>query len=116
MTDAPMGKVMLRDQQGHYLCGDRNNRFFSQNRLEAAMLDFYHDGINEEVDRLWREEHRRCTIISVDPPDRFELCDRCGCRVMPVKALFTGEHFLCPDCAYFWNRRRPSSQGHGQTD
>ena len=115
MADHPMGKVILCDEQGAYLCGELNGRFFGRNRLDAAILDHDRDNVENEVDRLWREERRRCIVISVDPPDRYELCDGCRCRVMPVKAFFTGDLFLCPECTYYWSRARlPGPRSNGQ--
>jgi len=99
MKESPMGKVILRDQRGEYLCGTVREPLYSRNPSDATVFDYFQDNVQAEVQRIWKEENRIFSPIRVDPPDPFELCDRCGCRVMPVKTVFTGSTFLCPNCA-----------------
>ena len=99
MKESPMGKVILRDQKGEYLCGTVRDPLYSRNPADATVFDYFGDNVQAEVQRIWKEENRIFSPIRVDPPDPFELCDRCGCRVMPVKTIFTGGKFLCPTCA-----------------
>jgi predicted RNA-binding Zn-ribbon protein involved in translation (DUF1610 family) len=114
MFDRPMGTVILRDQEGSYLCGPAHERFFSRDRAEASILDYYQDRVSDEMDRLWHEKRRVFSIIGVDPPDPYEVCDRCGTRVMPTKTFFTGTTYLCPDCALVRERAKLNSRVNGE--
>lgn len=98
MNEPPMGKVILRDQKGDYLCGTVREPLFSPNWADATVFDYFQDNVQAEVQRFMQEENRIFSPIRADPPDPFELCDRCRCRVMPTRIHFTGSAFLCEKC------------------
>ena len=95
----PYGKSDPPRSKGGVPCGTYDDPMFSRNQADATVFDYFQDNVQAEVQRFWKEQNRIFSPIRVDPPDPFELCDRCGCRVMPVKAIFTGKAFLCPNCA-----------------
>jgi len=91
-------KVYIRSQNGAYLTGAGKDWEFTGDRRKAAVFDYVHDRIGEQLEGLRRDQGIFLVIEKVDPKDIHESCDECEQLVAPSKAFFDGRKFLCADC------------------
>ena len=98
MNDPHAIKVVLRTLDGMYLAGHQQEWLFTEMASEATVFNYVGDHIPEQLDKLEREHGLVLLPVPVDPHERYEVCDRCGRRVMSFKVFFDGQQYLCPDC------------------
>lgn len=91
-------KVVLRDLDGRYLAGHTGAWNFVDDPRTARVFDYVRDRISEQLEALEYQHGLVLTAVTLDPRDRYEICDRCGTRVMSVRTFFDGTEYLCPDC------------------
>jgi len=90
--------VVLRDGYGRYLAGQRDMWTFTEDLSQAKVFDFIRDHISEQVEILRRDHGLELSIVSIDPVERYEVCDFCGHRTMPYSTYFDGKNYFCRDC------------------
>jgi len=91
-------KVYIRAQDGAYLTGAGAEWEFTVDRRKAAVFDYVHDRIAEQLEGLRRDQGIALVVERVDPKEIHESCDQCEQLVAPAKAFFDGRKFLCGDC------------------
>ena len=91
-------KVLLRSLDGKYLAGHRGAWTFAEDRKDAHVFDYVADRIPEQLEALECRHGLVLTAVALDPRDRYEVCDRCGRKMMSLKTFFDGNHYLCLDC------------------
>jgi hypothetical protein len=98
MNDAAVVKVLIVNEEGHYLAGTATHWEFTEDRTRARVFDYDRDHVAEQI-RLVRKAHGTVWVaVRLDPSEAFEFCDWCGCRMTAWRAFFDGRQFLCPDC------------------
>ena len=91
-------KVLIVNDDGHYLAGTASEMEFTDDRSKAKVFDFHADRVQERIE-LVRKAHGQVWIaLKIDPREVYEFCDRCGCRMRSFRAFYDGTQFLCGDC------------------
>jgi hypothetical protein len=99
MNEAHAIKVILRNAAGLYLAGTLEDRELTDDRAKARVLDYVSDGVRELLQSMNQSGGSTWVAVRLDPREAYEVCDRCGRRVMSFKAVFDGSRFLCADCS-----------------
>jgi hypothetical protein len=92
-------KVILRNQEGNYLAGDFEHGEFTDDRAKARVFDYVQDRVREQLDSMRAARGSAWVAVRLDPREAYEICDRCGRRVMSFRALFDGARYLCDECS-----------------
>lgn len=90
--------VVLCDEAGRYLSGHRNQWSFTTDFSQARVFDFVRDRIAEQIEALRTQKGLALSVISIDPLERYEICDVCGRRDMPYGIFFDGSKYVCSGC------------------
>ena len=91
-------KVLIVNDDGHYLAGTASEMEFTDDRSKAKVFDFHADRVQERIE-LVRKAHGQVWIaLKIDPREVYEYCDRCGCRMLAFNTFFDGQRFLCAEC------------------
>jgi hypothetical protein len=91
-------KVLIVNEDGHYLTGTATHWEFTDERQRARVFDYVQDQVREQLE-LVRKAHGAVWIaVRLDPREAYEFCDRCGTRMVAFRAFFDGQKFFCPDC------------------
>jgi hypothetical protein len=90
--------VVLRDDQGRYLAGRRQEWAFTADSRNACVFDYVRDRIPEQLESLRTQFGIVLIPIPVESAERYEVCDRCGRRALPFRVFFDGRQYLCAEC------------------
>ena len=98
INDREAGKVLIVNDDGHYLAGTCTDWEFTDDRSKATVFDYLDDRVAEKIE-LVRKAHGRVWIaVKLDPREVYEFCDQCGQRARAFRTVFDGRRFLCADC------------------
>lgn len=98
MQEPHVIKVVLRDLNGRYLAGHAGAWKFVEDPRTAYVFDYVRDRIPEQLEALEYQHGLVLNTVTLDPRDRYEICDHCGTRLMSVRTFFDGAEYLCPEC------------------
>jgi hypothetical protein len=91
-------KVLIVNEDGHYLSGTALQWEFTNERCRARVFDYSDDRVAQQIE-LVKKVHGMVWIAGkLDPREAFEFCDRCGGRMVAPRAYFDGLQFLCGEC------------------
>ena len=90
--------VLIRNAAGLYLATSGPDFVFTPNPAQAHVFDFIQDDVAARVESARALLAEGWTVVRADPRAGFEVCDRCGRRVMAFKAVFDGRGFRCAEC------------------
>jgi hypothetical protein len=98
MNDSPPIKVLIVNENGHYLAGTANEWGFTEERWRARIFDYWQDHIPEMLSLVKNAQHMVWIAVKLDATEAYEFCDRCGCRMTTLASFFNGMEFLCISC------------------
>ncbi len=98
MNDPLCIRVVIRNEDGAYLAGGPDGWEFTQDRSKARVFDYLRDRVAEQLSLIEEADGKSWVAVRLDPREAYEVCDRCGARVMSFKAYFDGKEFFCPAC------------------
>ena len=91
-------KVLIVNEEGHYLSGTALQWEFTGERYRARVFDYAGDRVAEQIELVKRAHGMVWIAVKLDPREAFEFCDLCGSRMVAPRAYFDGTQFLCKDC------------------
>ena len=98
MSETAPIKVLIINEHGQYLTGTGTHWEFTDERQRAKVFDYAADHVEDQL-RIVRRAHGLVwSAVRLDPREAYEFCDRCGTRIMAVRAFFDGQQFLCREC------------------
>ncbi len=98
MQDAWGIRVLIQNEAGEYLTGGPTDWHFTNDRERATVFDYLRDAVPEQLDSIRRTQNRDWKAVRLDPREVYEVCDRCGCRMMAMTVFFDGTQYLCQEC------------------
>ncbi len=99
MTDeSEVIKVLIVNDEGQYLAGTATYWEFTDDRTRARVFDYLGDHVAEQIELVRRVHGLVWIAVRLDPSEAFEFCDRCGARVVNIRAWFDGKNFFCSEC------------------
>ena len=98
MNDPAPVKVLIVNELGQYLTGTAAHWEFTEDRIRAKVFDYDGDHVADQLKIVRRVYGSVWIAVKLDPSEAYEFCDRCGSRVMAIKAYFDGRQFLCRQC------------------
>ncbi len=103
-------KVLIRNEDGLYLAGDARHWEFTSDRERARVFDYLRDRVAEQLDLIQNAYGSAWAAVRADPREAYEVCDRCGRRIVSFKTFFDGKQFLCAEC------HRAAAGAEGRTE
>lgn len=98
MSESETIKVLIVNEEGHYLAGTAMHWEFTEDRCRARVFDYQQDQVAEQI-RLVRNVYGKVWVaVRLAPREAYEFCDRCGARMLSFNAFFDGKQFLCRHC------------------
>jgi hypothetical protein len=94
MNDPHAIRVLLRSAEGKYLAGPGLQGELTEDRARAAVFDYLRDRVAERLEMMQGVHGTTWRPVLVDPREVYEVCDRCGQRVMSFKAFFDGRQAI----------------------
>ncbi len=99
MTEEPdVIKVLIVNDCGQYLAGTATHWEFTDDRIRARVFDYTRDHVAEQIDLVRRAHGLTWIAVRLDPREAYEFCDRCGARIVNIRAYFDGKNFFCAQC------------------
>ncbi len=91
-------KVLVQRLNNGYLAHEGEGWGLTPDWSKATLFEYPKPGFVEQLRGLPDALGAIFVMVPVDALNFFEMCDRCGRLVRPLKAFFDGTQFLCPDC------------------
>jgi len=91
-------KVVIVNEEGQYIAGSAHCWEFTEDRARAKVFDYVADHVAEQIKLVRNTQGIVWIAVRLDPSEVFEFCDRCGSRVAPADAFYSGKEFLCRTC------------------
>lgn len=98
MDDSDIVKVLIVNEEGHYLAGTSTHWEFTDDRTRARVFNYVQDRVASILDLIKSTYGAVWIAVKLDPSEAYEFCDRCGARVVCQRAYFNGTQFLCAGC------------------
>ncbi len=98
MTEPETIKVLIVNEEGQYLAGTGTHWEFTEDRSRARVFDYTADHVLEQIHLVRNAYGMVWVAVRLDPSEAYEFCDRCGSRMLAVRAFFDGKEFLCATC------------------
>ncbi len=98
MTEPETIKVLIVNEEGQYLTGTATHWEFTEDRARAKVFDYHRDHVADQIKLVRNARGTIWVAVRLDPREAYEFCDRCGSRMVSVKAYFDGQQFLCSAC------------------
>jgi hypothetical protein len=98
MIEAEPIKVLIVNEDGLYLAGTGTCWEFTDERSRARVFDYHADHVLEQIQLVRNAYGVIWVAVRLDPREAFEFCDRCGSRMVAMRAFFNGKEFLCKAC------------------
>ncbi len=98
MNDSEVVKVLIVNENGHYLAGTANHWEFTEDRARAKVFDYVGDHVAAILSLVHKSLGRAWIAVRLDPREACEFCDSCGTRMMAYETFFDGTRFVCEAC------------------
>jgi len=91
-------KVLLHTLEGRDLVRKGEAWSLTNDGFKAELFDYPNPELANELRELLRAHGSTFDTGLLDALQTYEICDRCGQMLRPMKAFFDGEQFVCPQC------------------
>ena len=98
MSDNEEVKVLIVNENGHYLAGTATHWEFTEDRARAKVFDYLEDQVPAILRLVQKSNGRVWIAVKLDPHESSEFCDRCGTRLPAYNMFFDGSQVVCPAC------------------